>query len=329
MAKRAPKAPDIIDVVPENPELQLATTEGSSVSSFVAGMKQFFTRAGELETRAKETLSVAKTWKQPKTKEDDEQLVAAVRRVNGEKREVEEHWTITTIVSRFHKRLTAARDRAVEPLEEAARIGNRLHADYDEQERRRAREQAEADRREKERLAQEQRDRELAQLEQQALDAEAGSPDLSDREARFVDYYAGPYAASAARAAQQAGYKNPDQAAAKLLATPKIQQALEAKRTAIAARDQAAAKKAAPVQVQTVEVKPEVAKGGSYTWSAELLDEEALIVALLDPMTRTKLGIPTDVLTVKPAKLNEYARALHENIDRWPGVRHKKTPSIR
>lgn len=329
MAKKQTAKPEVIDVAPANPETALINQESGSVMSALAGLASWLTRSRDLETAAKQTLERAKAWKQPTTKEEDEALVAEVRAISGAKREAEEHGQVTALVSRFHKRLVAVRDRVIDPLEEAGKIGARLHAAYDEAERRRAREQAEAERRENERRAQEERDRELAALEQKALDAEASSPDLSDREARFVDYYTGPYASSAARAAQQAGYKNPDQAAAKLLATPKIQTALEARRQALAAREQAAAVKAAPVQARAVEVKPEVAKGGSYTWSAELLDEEALIMALLDPMTRTKLGIPSDVLTIKPAKLNEYARALHENIDRWPGVRHKKTPSIR
>lgn len=326
MAKK-PAAP-IIDVVPDDPEVALATQEGGQVQAFVAGLRVFFERARHLETHAKATLLTAKTWQRPTSKEEDEHLVANVRSVNAQKREVEDHWTITAMVSRFHRRLTAARDRGVGPLEEAAGIGNRLHAAWAEEERRRAREEDERQRREAEERARRDREQELADLERLALEAEASSPDLSEREARFVDYLTGPYQVPA-RAAQQAGFKSPEAAAARLLAMPKIAQAVEQARSAKALRDQAAARRAAPVVVEHQPVKAAVAKGGAETWSGEVYDPDAFLAALLDPMTRTRLGIPSDIATFLPAKVNEYARSLHEQIDRWPGVRHKKTTSIR
>ena len=56
----------------------------------------------------------------------------------------------------------------------------------------------------------------------------------------------------------------------------------------------------------------------------ELVDEAALIEAIL----AGKHGIPADVLTVKQAKLNEYARTLGPLIDRWPGVRYRTSTTI-
>lgn len=325
--KPTTRVPAVIEQ--DMPDVALATSEGTQLQTFVAGLRVFFARAGELETRATQTLARARTWQLPTSKAEDEALVAQVRQVNADKREIEDHWGVTALVSRFHRRLTAARERGIAPLDDATGIGNRLHNSYAEAEKRRAREEEERIRREEERRAQEARDRELADWEAKALTAEAASPDLSERETQFVDYYTGPYASNAARAAQQAGFKHHDQAAAKLLTTLKIQAALEARRTALALRDQAAATREAPLPVEYHAVPAEVARGGTTTWSAEVYDADSFMAALLDPKTRTMLGIPADIATYLPAKLHEYARGLHEQIDRWPGVRHKKTTSIR
>ena len=39
-------------------------------------------------------------------------------------------------------------------------------------------------------------------------------------------------------------------------------------------------------------------------------------------------GIPLDCLQINTVKLNEYARSLHEQLDRWPGVRARKTTKV-
>lgn len=316
------------EVIVDSQELQVTTTEGGLIESFVRGLSGFFTRATALETRAKQLLEEAKSWKQPTDGASDKALVEKVRTITAAKREIEDHWQITATVSRFHRRLTAARDRGVDVLEEASQLGTRLHNAYAEAERRRAREEEDRQRREAEERAKLDRERELARLEAAALEAEASSPDLSDREARFVDYYTGPYS-EPARAAQHAGYKNPDQAAAKLLSQDKILQAIAAKRDALRLREQATAKRTAPVEVESVRVQADVAKGDTSRWSGEVIDAGAFLAAVLDPLARTRLGIPADVVTIDTVKLNEYARALHEQLDRWPGVRAKKTTSIR
>jgi hypothetical protein len=316
------------EIVVDTEELQVATTEGGLVATFLKGLTEFFNRARDLEAGAKRTLEEARKWKAPTNGDQYKALVERVRAATAAKREIEEHWQITATVSRFHRRLTAARERGITLLDEATALGTQLHNAYAEQERRRAREEEDRQRREAEERARLDRERELARLDAAALDAEAQSADLSDREARFVDYYTGPYP-SPARAAQQAGYKNPDHAAAKLLSLDKILKAIEAKRDALRLREQAAAKRTAPVEIERVSVKADVAKGDTSRWSADVFDAGLLIAAVLDPLTRTRLGIPADVVTVDAVKLNEYARALHEQLDRWPGVRAKKTTSIR
>jgi hypothetical protein len=330
MAKKTAAPKKSTAIIPEvvGEELQLTTNEGGLIESFVHGLTGFFTRASALETKAKSLLEEARRWKEPTDGDSDKALVERVRAITATKREIEEHWQITATVSRFHRRLTAARDRGVSVLEEATQLGTRLHNSYAEAERRRAREEEDRQRREAEQRAKLDRERELAQLEAAALEAEEQSADLSDREARFVDYYTGPYS-QPATAARQAGYKNPDQAAAKLLSQDKILHAIEAKRDAQRLREQAAAKRTAPVEVESVQVKADVAKGDTSRWSGEVLDADLFLASVLDPLTRTRLGIPADVVKIDEVKLNDYARSLHEQLDRWPGVRAKKTTSIR
>lgn len=337
--KAAAKAvtPEVVDVQPENPELTLARQEGNSLAAFVGGIVQFFAQAQDLEKRARQELDLARTWTVPTSKEEDERLCGLIRQNTIEKKDIEARWEITTIVHRFHKRLTAHRNRAVELREEVSTIGNRLHNRYAEEEKRRAREEEERQRREAEERARLDRERELAELERKALEAESASPELSEREQTFVDFYLRGSAPHAA--AKLAGYRNPDAQALKLLDTPKIKAAIEAARQAIEIRRQATARKAAPIVVEdTVDVKPQVDEGDRSTWSATVFDEEAFIVALLDPMTRTRCGagdLAVDTLKWALATskgslppLNKLAVAIHEQVDRIPGVRHKKTTRV-
>jgi len=328
MAKRPSKAqtPEVIDVdvVPESPELALARTDGGALASFIAGIALFFTRAKTLETRAKQRLLEAKQLTQPATVEEDETIKSFVRQANLEKKQVEEHWEVTTLVSRFHKRLTGARALATNPLEEAARIATNLHTRYADAERARVaaeqeRLRLEAEAKERARIA-----ADAAVLEANALALEDASNTLSTREQVFVDEVFrtqnGP------NAARVAGYKDPTAQSIRLLASEKVQRALEGKREGQVLRQQAAAAQAAPVHVTVEEVRPNLAAGKDReTWSAEVLDERALVDAVLSG----KFGIPTDVLTVNTVRLNAYAKDLQQVINRWPGVRAKRTTGIR
>lgn len=134
------------------------------------------------------------------------------------------------------------------------------------------------------------------------------------------------YRPPATLSARRAGYHNPAQAGRKLLTLVKIEMAIQAVREVEEIRRQAKAKRTAPLDYQPVEeVRPQVLKvPGAMdrrTHSAELVDERLLIEAVLGGCH----GIPSDILSVNPAKLNEYARSLQERISRWPGVRYKKT----
>src|SRR6185436_6794428 len=168
--------------------------------------------------------------------------------------------------------------------------------------------------------------REAADAEEQALRAEAASAKLSDRETVFVEEVFG--GRNAALAAKIAGYKNPADAGARLLATPKIEKALAGKREAENIRRQSVARQQQPLDVQHEEARPDIVRAAGAkdrtTKSAELLDENALIAAII----QGGHGIPWDILTVKPAKLNEYARSMGALINKWPGVRYKEETGV-
>jgi hypothetical protein len=186
-------------------------------------------------------------------------------------------------------------------------------------------EENERRRQEAERNARIEREREQAELEQKAIEAEEASPTLSEREEAFVNSQIalglGP-----TDAARRAGFKNPEQAAERLMKLAKIREALDAKKRAAAIREQAAAKKEQPVDVQFEEERPNITRAtpGGFdrtSHSGEVLDERLFVEAVIGG----RHGIPADVLMVNQAKLNEYARSMQELINRWPGVRHKKT----
>ena len=292
------------------------------VTSFLGKIAPFVKRAIELEAKAKDYQLEAKKLKAPTTADEDAKIQTFIRTGNAAKKTVEEHWKITAIISGIHRKLTAKRGIAVQALEDGAAIAQRLHNSYVDAEKRRVAEENRRRQEEAEANARAEREREAAALEEKALEAERGMQGLSEREQAFVErVHAG---VTPARAAEVAGFKNATAQAARLMAEPKIVQALEAKRTAEAVRTQAAAVREQPLEVQFEEAKPEIQKAGGFdrsTHTAEVLDETAFIAAVI----QGKHGIPWDVLTVNQTKLNEYARSLQERIGMWPGIRHKKS----
>lgn len=325
-ARRAREA-DVLDVqqAPVNPDLALVDQDRGSLQEFLTGLTRFFGRARVLELKAKATLTTARTLQPPKSGDEDAHVQTFIRTANAGRKEVEEHWSITTVVHGLHRKLTAARARATTPYEDAATIAQGLHNRYAEEAKRKAREEEDRLRREAEARARQDRERELEQLEQQALDAEAATDGLSEREDTFVAEYHRTH--DGYRAASQAGYAQPRSQAERLLANPKILRALQAFKERDATRRQAEAIRTAPVRVETPVVKPDLVKAGSDREhkAAEIFDADAFLAAVVDPTTRAKLGIPVDTIAPNAVKLNEYARSLGELINRWPGVRLKKT----
>jgi hypothetical protein len=301
---------------------------GQAIRSFLVGLTGFLTTARVLEEQALATRDAAKGLKLPTSAEEDAAIQRFVKKTSADKRQVEDHWKITSLVSQFHRRLTARRAKAVDALEEANKIGNTLHNRYVEAERRRVAEEEERRRQEAEERARKEREAEVARLEAEAIAREAAMPELSQREETFVGFLLGGASTrnNPIAAARQAGYRDPVASAGRLMASPKIQKALAAQEEARVLREQAAAKQAAPVDYEYEEVETRVEKVGTErtTWAAELLDEDALIRAIVDG----KHGIPLDVLMVNRTVLNDYARKMQTLIDRWPGVRAKKTTKL-
>jgi hypothetical protein len=243
----------------------------------------------------------------------------------------DEHWGITSVVSQLHKKLVGGRETAGKQLDEAANIAQQHHNGYVREAERQQREAQDRLRRQAEADAQLVRDAELAKLEAEAVAREEQSIGLSEREQLFVDYVL--QGSSAQRAATLAGYANPLVSSARLSSSSKIQRALEVKREAQLIREQAAAKRESPIIADVPTVRSNVTHAaGSFdrsTYSAEVFDPEAFMAALLDPRTRTQLGIPAAIATFSQPALNESAKSLRELINRWPGCRlAKKTTTV-
>jgi len=312
---------EVLDPVPE--DAGLVQTDGSAVTQFLTNVTVFFRGAVALEQKANVTLAKARALKAPASAEEDAAVQVFIRTASADRKSAEDYWGITTVFHGIHRRLTAARTRSTAPLEEAAKIAQQLHNRYVDDAKRAAQAEERRLQREADERAKAQRDAELEVLEQQQRELEEKSEDLSDRERVFVaKFYE---LQNGGRAAAAAGYKGPDyeKVASRLLSHDKIRLAINAHREAKLLEAQATARRSAPLVAETVSVAPSVTKVGTdvTTWSGEVVDLDLFLANVLDPVQRARLGIPSDLLTVYPVKLNEYARALQGNLDRWPGLR--------
>lgn len=315
----------VIDVGNVSEDQRVIASDGGMLVQFFGGFVKFFSTATELEDQAKALAERSQTFTLPKTAEQDAALVRFVQEANASRKLIVSHWEITSAFSKLHKRLVAVRERGVLYADTAAQRAQRLHNDYLAAEARRVREENEAREREAEAKARIEREAELRRLEAAAVEAEEVSSTLSPREVAFVRYFR--EGKTGKQAAQLAGYKDPIGQAARLQTSEKIRAAIKAADDADAIRRQQAAKAAQPLNV----VQPEravanvIKTGTERTYKgAELTDEKALIAAILEG----KLGIPIDLLTINPSKLNQYGRDLGVLVNRWPGVRfteNKKT----
>lgn len=337
MAKKSAVTPSrVIEASPEPPEVLAVRSDATAIQSFVGGISAFLARTQTMEQEAEKDELATRVWVRPTTLKEDEALVSLVKRNALAMREDEANFKpVTSVLFRFHRFFTTKEARIRTIRERIKETGNRLHNAYMDAETRRAREEEDRLRREAEVRAKAERDAELQQLEEAALKAEAGSPDLSEREREFVSLYTGVngrntlYFERGVACATAAGYKNPDQAALKLLKTGKLLTAVQNAKDAIALRQQAEARRQAPVEVEEPEVRAEIATKGTTTWSYEVFDEAAFLKAVLDPRRRLELGIPEDAVIPNPKALLASARALQEKMNLWPGVRAKKNTSIR
>jgi hypothetical protein len=338
-AKRQAAASEVIDVGVSNllpavsDDEKFVQQAGQGVLAFLKSLAGFFLTASTMEANAKTALQVAASLTPPKTPDEDERIQRFVKDTNDQKKVVEEHWKVTAVISGFHRRMTAARARATDPLERAAMIGNQLHQRFKEDAERTARIEQDRIRREADEQALKDRQAELDRLEADAVAAEEKSPKLSEREQAFVDFYCDKGSMAydnAQRAATMAGFKGKNLVAisGRLLSLEKIRVAIEAKTKAREIRLQAAAQAAAPATSNVPTIAPAVQRASGTSertyYSAELLDEKALI----DAICEGRLGIPRDVLRVHQPALNGYAVSLRDLISRWPGVKLKTTTKV-
>ena len=335
--KRTASTTTVIDLVPafDREEVELTIRAGDAIKKFLAGVPAFFAKARTLELNAKMALEKAKTTPKPKTAEEDETIQRLIKANSVDTKEIEEHWTITSILNGMHKRSVAVRKRGTDAREEAGRLWNALHNGYTEEAKRAAEIETERRRVAAEAVAQADRDRELAEIDRKALEAEEASADLSEREEVFADTVfqrLGPgYELDlklAIAAAKVAGYKDPEAAGRKLMASDKVTKAIKGKYESAALREQLAAVRETPLDVQVAEVKADIVRApGAHdrtNYSADLLDEAALIEAIF----AGKYGIPRTILSINRAELNKEARDLKELINRWPGVKLVKTTKV-
>lgn len=321
--------PEVIEA-PPSAELVKLQTDGTIIEQFVNGLRVFFATAQQYEMEAKHNLVQMESRRNilPTNGDEDFALVEEVRRINSHRKELLAHWEITAVISRVHKTLTGIRGRGDSADETAAQIGNGLHQRYKDAETLRARQEEERLRLEAEERQRQERQKQQDELERQALKAEAASPDLSPREQKFVDAITSNvtgWKGNPTRAAEVAQYKDAQAQGAKLMALPKILRAIEAVENAARLRQQAAAVKAAPVEIEHVAVKADVAKGDVETWSAEVTD----VALFLESYRSGRYGLAFDVVEPAMPKLNDLARSMHENMDRIPGLRAKKKTSVR
>lgn len=342
MAKKKPAPAPDIEVLPADttpdPETQQLTTATGQLQTFLGSMARFITGATELEKRAKEQLDIAKQLKAPTNGDEDAHVQVVIRNAKLTRKQIDEHWGIAQVVHGIHRMMTARREKGGQLADQAAQTAQTLHNRYVDEQNRKAREETERLRREAVAREEEERAREQERLEAEAVKREEASTDLSEREKAFVDFlvldiHAGTTQGNPQRAAERAGYRDALKTAARLTSSPKIQAAVKAKQEAEAIRKQAAARKNRPSEVHVEPVRPDISRApGSFdrsTYSAEVFDVDQFMAALLDPVQRTRLGIPADIATFQQTKLNEHARDLKELMNKWPGVRAvKKTTTV-
>ena len=320
MAKR-----EVIDaeVVEEGEELAIVRSVSSELqTNLISSLGVFVKNVKVLEERALTIEKKAARLPKKITKKSADTAKAIVREARVAKRDVPETWMMLKKVQSLAKAMIAKRKISEGAFDAAIKAGESHYFEWSESEKRRIAEEQETARRAAEERARQEREKELVDIEQAALEAEAGMAELSDRELVFVGDMAGGMDLSTA--ASDAGYANPAKQGKRLMATKKIVQAIEAKREANTIREEAAVVNSAPLEVELDETESVDLKEGRRNRSAELLDEDALRAAVIEG----KHGIPPEVLMANPVALNSYARDLGKLINRWPGVRLKIKRSL-
>jgi hypothetical protein len=245
-------------------------------------------------------------------KKSHEEALLFIRGAKQVKRRVEEHFAkLKRMATTLHRSILDMERAELGPIEEAINAAEAPVLAFQAAEKRRVDEENEKRRREAEEQARKDREAVLRKMEAAALRAEADSDALSPREMAFaVKIVMGTNEVVAAR---EAGYKDPSSAAARLMQTNKIIQAIASQRKAREIREQQQAERNRPLDVQTREVVRETAKvsgvRNTVTYSARVDDEQALWAAVVAGT------VPSQAFKVDEVFLNSQARQLRESFE--------------
>lgn len=240
---------------------------------------------------------------------------------------IDEHWRrITRVIDKTKKDLLGLKGDDLEPVDQAIAKVEGVIIAYEDADARRVRAEEERRRREQETQARLDREAELLKADEEALELERNSAVLSKREQVFVDYMAigDPNPVIAARAA---GFTDPEGAAARLRKTPKIIDAIHAKKTAKAIRENAEATRQAPLDVAPIEkVASGVSRGAGSRrtyYSVEIVDETKFLAAVLHGEVASEAIMP------RMTYLNQQAKDSPDIFERsFPGCRLVKDSRI-
>lgn len=253
-----------------------------------------------------------------------EQALEDVRMVKGLQRKIADHYKpIKQGIDALKRQVLDLERRDLAPGAYFLSVVEPMALAYADTQRRLEREAAERKRLEDEEQQRRVREAERDALEREALSREAASPDLSDREQRFVTAMLrdpNPY-----NAAVTAGFANPTAAAARLMGTPKIAAALGAARDAEALRRQAEAVAKRPITTTQRTVATQVGSVKGVTertyYAAVVVDPHALIGLVLAGKVDRRALMPNQTF------LNSEAEQLRETFESvyGPAVALKKT----
>lgn len=327
-AKPTDVLPAIQTLTDDNQILATATETGLVVMDWLKQAAQFFREASQLERECKTLLMAAKATPKPTDAASDLVVQAQAKKTNAAIKACREKWNpVTQATDALHALTVKCRQRGADAGKEAADIWNAQHFGY----KREAQERAEAETRRLEAIerarAAAARQAEIDAIEAEAVQAEESGEALSSREQKFVDLFrmsSGTEAQKANHAAGLAGFRAQN-SGARLIGLQKIRSAIVSADLAASLRSQAVAQRNAPIVTREVEqVQADVQKGGidRATYTAEVFDAEALIAAIIAG------AVPSDLLQINPVVANQYARSLRENLNRWPGIRAKRSERL-
>ena len=323
------------EVVGQSEHLELVRSLQDGITTFFRSAVVFFDGASVLREDAKLMVSRAEALTVPTDDASDKIVQRVVIDSTRGRKANTEHWEpITKTFHRVHKALTSGRGEAEKDFVRAAGIGKSPPQRLCGRGRTEgATSSSSASTAWHVRPRSVNGTKRIDGWRKERLNLEADSPNLSDREQRFVNAF--DQHANTVRAERMAGYKAGY--GAKLLEREKIQKALELMvKTREVARQQEVVKKAPVVPKATAVVRSSIGHvvgGGSRKQrGAEIYDEDRLIETILsqaaNPPPEGEPIIPTDILSVKQPRVNEYARKLGSSINEWPGVRYTEQTKV-